>query len=212
MPEQTPAQDAILDAAERLFARQGFTATTIKQIANDAAVNSALLYYYYESKEMLYRAMLQRILGQLLATGTDAMERATNHADRVRAFVRAQVRVLADHPHFPQLLVREMVDHQASHAEEAITKTAAGAFERLCSVIEAGQHEGVFRATLDPRFAAISTISQVAYFVIARPAVGIMLGHGTAGPPREVADRFFRHAEEFALAAISSPVPAVGVS
>jgi TetR/AcrR family transcriptional regulator len=210
MTEATLTQDAILDAAERLFAHQGFSATTIKQIANEAGVNSALLYYYYASKEMLYRAMLQRILGQLLATGTDAMERAATHADRVRAFVRAQVRVLADHPHFPHLLVREMIDHQASHAEEAITKTAAGAFNRLCAVIEAGQRDGVFRTSVDPRFAAISTIAQVAYFVIARPAIGIMLGHGPAGVPRDVADRFYRHAEDFALAALSSGLAADG--
>ena len=202
MTEAANTQDAILDAAERLFARQGYAATTIKQIGKEAAVNSALLYYYYENKETLYRAMLQRILGQLLARGADAIERATTHADRIRAFVRMQVRVLADHPHFPQLFVREMVDHQASHAEEAITNTAAGAFKRLCAVIEAGQRDGAFRRTFDPRFAAISIIAQIAYFVIARPAVGILLGRGTGGPPSEVAESFYQHAEEFALSAL----------
>ena len=202
MTEPTPTQDVILDAAERLFARQGFTATTIKQIGKEAAVNPALLYYYYDSKETLYRAMLQRILGQLLARGTDAIERATTHADRIRAFVRAQVKLLGEHPHFPQLLVRELVDHQAAHAEEAITKTAAGAFKRLCGVIEAGQKDGVFRQNLDPRFTAISIIAQVAYFAIARPAVGLLLGHGVGGPPRDVSERFYAHAEEFALDAL----------
>lgn len=201
MSEAT-TQDSILDAAERLFARQGYAATTIKQIGSEAAVNSALLYYYYANKETLYRAMLQRILGHLLARGTDAIERATTPADRIRAFVRMQVRLLADHPHFPQLFVREMVDHQASHAEEAITKTAAGAFKRLCDVIEGGQRDGVFRQTFDPRFAAISVIAQIAYFVIARPAVGILLERGTGGPSPEVSESFFRHAEEFALAAL----------
>jgi TetR/AcrR family transcriptional regulator len=196
-------QDAILDAAERLFAEQGFTATTIKQIGKEAAVNSALLYYYYDSKETLYRATLQRILGQLLSRGTDAIERATTHNDRIRAFVRAQVRVLGEHPHFPRLLVRELVDHQAAHAERAITTTAAGAFKRLCDVIEAGQKDGAFRRSLDPRFTAISIISQVAYFAIARPAVGVLLGHGTAGPPRALAERFYAHAEEFALSALT---------
>ena len=194
-----PTQDVILDAAERLFARQGFTATTIKQIGTEAGVNPALLYYYYDSKETLYRAMLQRILGQLLARGANAIERATTHADRIRAFVGAQAKLVSEHPHFPQLLVRELVDHQASHAEEAITNTAAAAFKRLCDVIESGQNAGVFRKSLDPRFAAISIISQVAYFAIARPAVGLLLGHGVGGPPRDVADRFFAHAEEFAL-------------
>ena len=202
MTESISTQDLILDAAERLFARQGFTATTIKQIGKEAAVNPALLYYYYDSKETLYRAMLQRILGQLLARGTEGMERASTHADRIRAFVRAQAKLLAEHPHFPQLLVRELVDHQAAHAEEAITKTAAGAFKRLCDVIVAGQKDNVFRPSLDPRFTAISIIAQVAYFAIARPAVGLLLGHGKGGPPREVSEKFFAHAEEFALDAL----------
>ena len=165
-------------------------------------MNPALLYYYYDSKETLYRAMLQRILGQLLARGTDAIERASSHAERIRAFVRAQARLLGEHPHFPQLLVRELVDHQAAHAEQAITGTAAGAFRRLCEVIEAGQREGAFRRSLDPRYTAISIIAQVAYFAIARPAVGLLLGHGTSGPPRAVSDEFYVHAEEFALAAL----------
>jgi TetR/AcrR family transcriptional regulator len=200
-------QNAILDAAERLFAEQGFTATTIKQIGKEAGVNSALLYYYYDSKETLYRATLQRILGQLLWRGTDAIEGATTHIDRIRAFVRAQVRVLGEHPHFPRLLVRELVDHEAAHAERAITTTAAHAFKRLCEVIEAGQKDGAFRRSLDPRFTAISIISQVAYFAIARPAVGVLLGHGTAGPPRALAEKFYVHAEEFALAALAADQP-----
>jgi AcrR family transcriptional regulator len=206
--ESTSTQDLILDAAERLFARHGFTATTIKQIGKEAAVNPALLYYYYDSKETLYRAMLQRILAQLLARGTDAIERAATPTDRIRAFIRAQAKLLGEHPHFPQLLVRELVDHQAAHAEQAITTTAAAAFKRLCEVIEAGQREGAFRKTLDPRFTAISVIAQVAYFAIARPAVGLLLGHGTAGPPRATSEEFFMHAEEFALAALTEGRPA----
>ena len=202
MADSSSTQDSILDAAERLFARQGFTATTIKQIGKEAAVNPALLYYYYDSKETLYRAMLQRILAQLLARGTDAIEHASSHADRIRAFVRAQAILLGQHPHFPQLLVRELVDHQAEHAEQAITSTAAGAFRRLCEVIEAGQRDGAFRRSLDPRFTAISIIAQVAYFAIARPAVGLLLGYGTAGPPRAIIDEFSAHAEAFALAAL----------
>jgi hypothetical protein len=86
--------------------------------------------------------------------------------------------------------------------EQAFTNTAAGAFKRLCGVIEDGQKEGVFRPSLDARFAAISIIAQVAYFVIARPAVGLLLGHGTGGPPPEVSELFFTHAEAFALDAL----------
>jgi len=197
-----PTQDTILDAAEQLFAKHGFTATTIKQIGKAANVNPALLYYYYDSKETLYRAMLQRILGQLFSRGADAIASATTHADRIRAFVRAQARLLGEHPHFPQLLVRELVDHRAAHAEQAITTTAAGAFKRLCEVIEAGQRDGAFRRSLDPKFTAISIIAQVAYFFIARPAVVMMLREAPGGPSAETVRAFARQAADFSLAAL----------
>jgi AcrR family transcriptional regulator len=203
VPDSRSTQDVILDAAERLFARQGFAATTIKQLGKEANVNPALLYYYYDSKENLYRAMLQRIVGSLLSRGVKAMDLASSHTDRIRGFVRAQAAMLVEHPHFPRLLVREMVDHEAAHAEEAITAGAAGVFKRLCDVIVAGQKDGVFNSSLDPRFTAISIISQVAYFSIARPAVGILLGYGKGGVTREVTEQFYQHAESFALAALA---------
>ena len=223
MTEPTQTSDLILDAAERLFARQGFTATTIKQIGKAANVNPALLYYYYDSKETLYRAMLQRILGELLAEDRqrfdvlvtenmfgdilsadfeDFLESRPDLGPNMEGELRRVVKLLAEHPHFPQLFVREMIDHQAAHAEQAFTGTAAAAFKGLCEVIEAGQRDGVFRRSLDPRFAAISTIAQIAYFVIARPAVGLLLGHGTDGPPPEMSESFFAHAEAFALDAL----------
>jgi hypothetical protein len=103
----------------------------------------------------------------------------------------------------PRLLVRELLDHEAAHAEEQITHLAANLFERLCSVIRQGQTQGIFRRDLDPKFAAISTIAQVAYMAIARPAVGILLGYGLAGPPPNVVRAFGRHAGDFAIAALS---------
>ena len=60
MPDELDSKTAILDAAEQRFARQGFDSTTIKEIASDAKVNTALLYYYYGDKEKLYHAVLQK--------------------------------------------------------------------------------------------------------------------------------------------------------
>src|ERR1051326_5648615 len=64
-----PAREQILDAAERLFARKGFDPTTIKEIGAAAKVNPALLYYYFRDKEELYRAVLQRVAGDLVTRG-----------------------------------------------------------------------------------------------------------------------------------------------
>jgi TetR/AcrR family transcriptional regulator len=203
-------RDAILDGAERLFAVQGFAATTVKQIAAASGVNSALLYYYFADKETLYRQMLSRTVGGFAEAGTaagaaGADPASDDPAETIRRFVRFQVEYMAAHPHVPRLLAREMGDHQAARAEEQIAHLAAGLFERLCTIVRDGQRTGLFRRDVDPRFAAISTVSQVVYALIARPAMGILLGHGRGGPPLEVLRVFAEHAGDFAVAALAIP-------
>ena len=209
MDADATTPDLILDAAEELFARQGFTATTIKQIGAAAGVNPALLYYYFGDKEKLYRALLRRIFGRI---SSGAVERIASPElrprDAVRALVDFQSRMLLGHPHLPRLLLRELLDHQATHAGEGITELAAGAFSRLCEWIEAGQEAGVFRRDLDARFAAISAVSLMPYLHLAKPAVGILMGRGTEGPTREEMEAYARHAAEFVLSALEVRGPA----
>ena len=207
MPEPLDTRVAILDAAEQLFSVRGFAATTIKQIGAAAGVNSALLYYYFADKETLYREVLGRLLTGLIAAGGKAFDEARSPEEAIRSLVRVQAATLASTPFVPRLIARELVDNDASHATQHITKLAAEVFTRLCGMIREGQRAGVFRSDLDPQFAAISTVSQMVYFHIARPAVGIILGHGTAGPPPDTARAFARHAADFALAALTASPP-----
>lgn len=54
------AKSRILDSAERLFARHGFEATSLRAIIVDAKVNLAAVHYYFRSKEGLIRAVFER--------------------------------------------------------------------------------------------------------------------------------------------------------
>ncbi len=201
-PIPAAAREALLDAAEVLFARQGFEATTIKQIGAAAGLNPALLYYYFGNKEELYRAVLGRIVGELVRRGQARLDAASSPEDAVRGVVETQTRFLLAHPNAPKLFVREMVDHEARHGERVILQMAAGLFARLCEVIQAGQRHGVFRRDLEPRFAVVSVISQMVYFHLAKPAVGLFYGLGPDGITEELVQRFGRHAAEFALHAL----------
>lgn len=198
------ARDQILDAAERLFARQGFDPTTVKEIGAKAGLNPALLYYYFGSKEALYKAVLQRIVSGLVSAGGQVMDSIADPAEAIRALVATQVEFMLARPEIPKLFVREMIDHDARHAEAVILQMAAGLFHRLCQTIERGQRDGVFRAEVEPRFGAVSIISQVVYFITFRPAVGIFFGMGTKGVPAHTTRAFGRHAGEFAVRALSS--------
>jgi AcrR family transcriptional regulator len=205
MTDEPDSRTAILDAAEKLFAIQGYAATTIKQIGTEAGVNSALLYYYFADKERLYREIIKRLLETLVASGEKVFDEARSPEEAIRGLVKVQGDLMAHRPHVPRLIARELVDHEAAHASEHIAKLAAGVFRRLCEAIRDGQRTGTFRADLDPRYAAISTIAQVVYFHIARPAVGMVLGFGPDGPPVDAGRKFSTHAGDYAIAALSAP-------
>jgi AcrR family transcriptional regulator len=204
--QDSPSKEQILDAAERLFADQGFSRTTIKQIGQAAEVNSALLYYYFGDKERLYRSVLERLVSRLVSRTLGRLGADASPSDRIRGFIEAQVETFMANPRLPRLFMREMLDHDAAHAVEQIQHLAATSFKGLCDTIEEGQRQGTFRSDLDPKFAAISTVGQVAYFFLARPAVRILLGAGNEGPSPATLQAFARHAAEFTLAALDSRV------
>lgn len=205
MTPSADTREAILDAAEALFARQGFGPTTIKHLGAAAEVNPALLYYYFADKDALYAAVLDRVLTRFAAGGGQRLADAPSPSEAVRGFVDWQVEALLSRPHLPGLIAREMLDHGAQRAEAPLTRLAAGLFERLCRIVEEGQRRGEFRSDIDPRHAAMSIVSQVVYCFIARPAVGLLLGYGIGRLPDDEVRRFGRHAADFALAALAPP-------
>src|SRR5690349_2446071 len=105
----TPENDSetaagILDAAEPLFAGQGFAATTIKQIGAAAGVNPALIYYYFGSKEELYRRLLHRLFTTIATRGAERLATAPSPQAAVRALLGVQSDVLREHPSIARLM------------------------------------------------------------------------------------------------------------
>jgi len=204
----TPPADstatAILDAAEELFARQGYAATSVKQIGTAAGVNPALLYYYFGDKDGLYRAALARVFGTLQLNVGERLEMPGPPVDALRAIVRFQASFFATRPHAARLLMREIVDHEARHGAEEVAHFARSTFARLCEVIRAGQASGHFRGDLRPEFAAFSTVGQMVYFALVQPVATQIL----RDLPEDRAARlhlFADHAAEFAAAALAAP-------
>ncbi len=204
MERSQATAEKILDAAERLFATKGFSATTIKLIASESRQNSALIYYYYDNKATLYGHVLNRVVGKISSEAASRISPASGPREVISAVVESQVAVLAANPHLPILLARELIDWKAAHAEPAIRSLSAGLFERLRGAIEAGQRDGTFSSSINSRFAAISVVAQVGYLVLASPVAGILLGRGPEGPTSDDVRAFGKHAAAFSLAALGA--------
>jgi TetR/AcrR family transcriptional regulator len=88
---------ALLEAAERVFAEQGFAGATTAAIARNAGVPKANLHYYFPTKEGLYRAVIERTLNAWLdaASSFDASEDA---CEALSAYISAKMELAREMP------------------------------------------------------------------------------------------------------------------
>jgi len=88
---------ALLEAAERVFAEQGFAGATTAAIARSAGVPKANLHYYFATKEGLYRAVIERTLNAWLdaASSFDASE---DPREALSAYISAKMELAREMP------------------------------------------------------------------------------------------------------------------
>jgi AcrR family transcriptional regulator len=84
----------LLAIARRLFAHRGFESTSLRDIAEEAKITKAALYYYFPNKDALYERVVIESLESLVESVSAEVARATTPTDRVRAFMRASAEFL----------------------------------------------------------------------------------------------------------------------
>jgi AcrR family transcriptional regulator len=93
-------QGEILQAACRVFARNGFEATTVDAVAAEAGLAKGTLYLYFKSKLDIYIAALQEELEALDQLTHQRVEASAGCAEKLRAFVETRLAYLDDHSDF----------------------------------------------------------------------------------------------------------------
>jgi AcrR family transcriptional regulator len=82
------AEEALLDAAERLLADVGYAGVTTRRLAEEAGVNHGLVHYYFGSNENLLVRALERFTGRLIARQRELYTADTPFADKWRTAMR----------------------------------------------------------------------------------------------------------------------------
>jgi TetR/AcrR family transcriptional regulator, fatty acid metabolism regulator protein len=141
----------ILDAAVRVFARQGYDASRVGDVAKEAGVAYGLVYHYFGSKEAVLEAVFREQWGRLLAAVSLAEELGETAPEQLGLVVKIVLRAWRDDPDLVRLLVREIT--RSPHIQDELDEIGQ-AFASLQRIITRGQAEGTFRADLDPRIAA----------------------------------------------------------
>jgi TetR/AcrR family fatty acid metabolism transcriptional regulator len=145
----------ILDAAIRVFARSGFHATRVSDIADEAGVAYGLVYHYFSSKEEVLNELFSERWSLLLA----AIEEADAGGATPRAKLEAVAAFIVDsYRHDPELM--KVIIVEVTRAANSFGRThlpeIRRAYDSIAKIVAEGQEAGAFRRDIDPTFASMS--------------------------------------------------------
>jgi TetR/AcrR family fatty acid metabolism transcriptional regulator len=145
----------ILDAAVRVFARQGFHTCRVSDVADEAGVAYGLVYHYFES--------MVQILDTLFLERWDILLRAIQEVDAQEIPAREKLYAITafivdSYRHDPDLM--KVIIVEVTRAANTFGRTHLAnireAYVGIAAIVERAQREGTFRADITPDFAALA--------------------------------------------------------
>ncbi|MEV4542498.1 transcriptional regulator, TetR family [Micromonospora echinaurantiaca] len=142
----------LFEAAVELIAEQGFSATTVDDIAARAGVAKGTVYYNFESKTVLFEELLRHGIGLLTAEFRDAVA-GLPPREALAALVRAELDYIRRYRAFAQLLLSEMWRTNREW-QQTLRLLRGEAIEVIAETVRAGVASGDLPADLDVRTAS----------------------------------------------------------
>ncbi|MBB6093519.1 AcrR family transcriptional regulator [Povalibacter uvarum] len=143
-------QDILAIATEE-FAVNGLSGARVDQIAERTRTSKRMIYYYFNGKEGLYQAVLEKAYMDIRSLEERSKLLDMEPLAAMRKLIELTFDYDETHPQFISLVSVENI-HQGKHMKnvQAIKDVNASVIRTLSTILERGRKEGVFRADLDP--------------------------------------------------------------
>jgi AcrR family transcriptional regulator len=144
-PESETQQTAILLAASREFVSRGLHGARLEDIASQAGVTRAMIYYYFQSREGLYVATLEAAY-RAIRRAEQGLRLDADPVKALQELVRFRVFYYAENPEFVGLVNIENQHGARLLLQSSAVNSGGLALARTAEVLARGKAQGVFRA------------------------------------------------------------------
>jgi AcrR family transcriptional regulator len=170
---------AILRAARKVFAQQGYADTVVDHIAAEAGIGKGTLYLYFPSKEQIYLAALLEDARKLNRLTRERMAAAATWRDKLRAYMETKLGYFEVHQDFVRIYMAEFrsMCMQGKPLDAELHHLLREGEEQLAQIFAAAAAKGEVRA-VDPELAAL-TVSDLTRGIMERRLRG---WDGQVGP------------------------------
>ena len=160
-------RENLLQSATEVFVKKGFSGARVDEIAREANANKAMIYYHFQSKEGLYKAVLLRQISVVKELVLGAAESERDPLRRLQSLYDALGRAFQASPALPHMMIREVLAGGV-HMDSEV----AGAFKGIVDVVRTSVEEGARAGLLrdvNPLFLHVMMIAPLILFNVSRP-------------------------------------------
>jgi TetR/AcrR family transcriptional regulator, fatty acid metabolism regulator protein len=145
----------ILDAAVRVFARQGFNGCRVSDIADEAGVAYGLVYHYFRSKDEVLDTLFLERWNVMLDVIRDLDGQDLTAREKLYAIASFIIDSYRHDPELMKVIIVEVTRAANSFGQTHIEKITE-AYELIAGIVARAQADGTFKDTVTPRFAALA--------------------------------------------------------
>lgn len=150
LEQSSERREEILAIAARLIAKRGYSATTVRDIAEEAGILSGSLYHHFASKEAMLQEILHGFMGRLLARYDEIAESVTDPRAGIDALIECSFETIDREPAAVGLYQNEAAFLATQPGFEFLSAESERIEKIWIDQLRAGQASGVFRAEGDP--------------------------------------------------------------
>jgi AcrR family transcriptional regulator len=145
------ARQSLLQSAIRLLNERGMGNVSLNDVAREAKLNPALVTYYFGSKDNLFQAVVEQVVGEWRAEVIAAVPEDAGPEDTLRLRARATMHFLRRYPYLTRLIMHQMMTVKSKESRFFIENFARINFEEHTALLRKGAEAGIFRP-VDPLF------------------------------------------------------------
>lgn len=152
----------IMDAATQNFARHGYEGARMDEIAREAGVNKATIYYHLGGKKKLYTAVLHAVYSEYAALMTGQVEAAPSPGEKLKVIIRALRKLVHDYPHINAIMMHEVASG-GRNFPDILTDDFARIIGLTADTLQLGRKTGE-TAAIHPMVLYLMAIGPLAYY------------------------------------------------
>ena len=173
MKEKSSSKERILKNALEEFAEFGFGGARVDRIANKAEINKAMIFYYFKSKENLYKTLLYQSLSVLISRIQEVLSRTESPEVLIESLPGIYIRFIAANPDLFKMIALELIqnpEHIVSLVSEIFRDIPFPPQEMFGKKISAWYQEGLI-SEKDPIQFMMNVVPLSIFSVLGKPMV-----------------------------------------